>query len=61
MEVKTLTATLEERVSKKGVPYKGISLKLTPNYEKIIFLLPSEIELINATKSNVDFSNPFKK
>lgn len=45
MEVK---ATLEERTSKKGNSYKCLVVKLTPTYEKIIFLDKAEVELLNA-------------
>lgn len=45
MEVK---ATLEERISSKGNPYKCIVIKLTPTYEKIVFLDKAELELLQA-------------
>lgn len=40
-------ATLEERTSKKsGKPYKCLVVHLTTTLEKVIFLEPSEIELL---------------
>lgn len=44
MEVK---ATLEERISKSGNPYKCIVIKLSENTEKVVFLEPAELELLN--------------
>ena len=43
MEVK---ATLEERTSKSGNSYKCLVIKLTPNTEKVVFLEPAELELL---------------
>mgnify|MGYP003446438779 CR=1 FL=1 len=43
MEVK---ATLETRISKKGLPYQVLVIKLTDKYEKLVFLTQSEIELL---------------
>lgn len=48
MEAKSLNATLEERVSQKGNPYICVVLKLTPTYEKIVFLEPAEVELVKS-------------
>lgn len=42
-----LEAVLEERVSKKGNKYKCIVVRITDNVEKIIFLNPVDVELIN--------------
>ena len=39
-------ATLETRISKKGRPYLCLSIKLTDNVEKIVFLEPTEVELL---------------
>ena len=40
-------ALLEERVSKKsGKSYKCVVVKLTDTLEKVIFLEPAEIELL---------------
>lgn len=49
MEVK---ATLETRISKKGNSFKCIVIKLTPTYEKLVFLDRAEVELLE--KSNND-------
>lgn len=46
MDVK---ATLETRTSKKtGNDFKVVVLKLTPTYEKLVFLTSAEIELLSA-------------
>ncbi len=39
-------ATIEERTSKKGSKYSCIVIKLTDNYEKVVFLDKAELELI---------------
>ena len=55
MEVK---ATLEERTSKKGNSYQCLVVKLTPTYEKLVFLDSAEIELLKSqdtSKSVSDF------
>lgn len=49
MDVK---ATLETRQSKEGRDYQVIVVKLTDNYEKLVFLDRSEIELLRVTKKN---------
>lgn len=41
-----IACKLEERTSKAGNPYKCLVIKLTPNYEKIVFLTPAELELL---------------
>lgn len=46
-----VNCTLEERLSKKGNTYKVLVIKLTPNYEKLVFLENAEIELLNLNKS----------
>jgi len=43
MDVK---AKLVTRTSKAGNPYKAIVLKLTDNYEKLVFLTKAEEELL---------------
>lgn len=43
MDVK---AKLEIRTSKSGKPYKAIVVKLTDNYEKLVFLTKAEEELL---------------
>lgn len=53
MDVK---ATLETRVSqKKGTDYQVLVIKLTDNYEKLVFLEPAEIELLKLNKNNNNF------
>lgn len=39
--------TLETRQSKKGSDYKVLVIKLTPAYEKLVFLEQAEQELLN--------------
>ena len=55
----TIKCTLKEGVSQKGNTYEYLSIKLTDNYEKRVFLDGAEKELlinkINSTKS------PFSK
>ncbi|MDD6224161.1 MAG: hypothetical protein PUB18_04080 [bacterium] len=51
MEVK---ATLEEKVSKNGNKYQVVVLKLTDNYEKLVFLEKAEIELLKSLESKFD-------
>jgi len=53
MEIK---ATLETRQSKAGNSYDVIVIKLTENYEKLVFLEKSEIELLKlSNKQSVSF------
>ncbi len=48
MNSKPINATLETRTSaKKGTTYKVVVIKLTPTYEKLVFLDKAEIELLN--------------
>ena len=49
MEVK---ATLETRKSKQGNDYQVLVVKLTKNYEKLVFLDKAEIELLKQTNDN---------
>lgn len=45
-----LNCVLEERISQKtGKPYFVIVIKITENYEKLVFLDKSEVELIRLT------------
>lgn len=39
---------LETRVSNKGNKYEVLVIKLTPNYEKLVFLDKAEIELLKS-------------
>lgn len=42
----TVSAILETRTSKAGKTYTVLVIKLTPTYEKLVFLDKAEIELI---------------
>ena len=46
MESIKLNCTFEERTSKEGKVYKCVVIKLSENYEKIIFLNAPEIALL---------------
>ena len=48
MEVK---ATLETRKSQKGKEYQVLVIKLTENYDKLVFLDNAELELIKLNQS----------
>lgn len=50
MDVK---ATLETRQSKSGNDYQVVVIKLTPNYEKLVFLDKSEIELLKLSNTSI--------
>ena len=49
--------TLETRTSeKKGTQYQVLVIKLTPTYEKLVFLEKSEVELLKlSNKNDYDF------
>lgn len=49
MEIK---ATLENRLSKAGKPYKVIVLHLTDTYDKLVFLDNAELELLSLSEKN---------
>lgn len=51
MDVKYLDATLETRKSKQGSDYQVIVIKLTPTYEKLVFLDKAELELLAISNS----------
>lgn len=44
--------TLETRISKKGSEYQVLVIKLTPDYEKLVFLDNAELELIKISNNN---------
>lgn len=47
MDAIEVRATLETRISKKsGKPYQCLVIKLTANYEKVVFLDNAEVELL---------------
>lgn len=48
MDSKKVDARLETRVSQKGNTYTAVFIKITPTYEKTVFLSPAEIELLKA-------------
>jgi len=58
MEVK---ATLEHKISKDGNPYECIVIKLTEDYDKIVFLDRAELALLKKCNNNNPeiVSNPF--
>lgn len=45
--MRRVECTLETRISKKGSEYQVIVIKLTPTYEKLVFLDNAELELLN--------------
>lgn len=58
MEAKTikLEATLETRKSKEGNDYQVVCIKLTPTYDKLVFLDRAELELLSvSTKSQENY------
>lgn len=56
MDAIKVDATLEERTSKSGNKYKCIIIKISKNIEKIVFLEPAELELLEQNNKN-----PFAK
>ena len=47
-----LNCVLEERISQKsGKPYYVLVIKITENYQKLVFLEKAEIELIKLNSS----------
>lgn len=48
MDSKNVVARLETRVSQKGNTYTAVFIKITPTYEKTVFLTAAEIELLKA-------------
>lgn len=52
MDSMGITATLETRVSKKGSSYQVIVIRLTPTYEKLVFLDKAELELLSLKRDN---------
>ena len=47
-----ISTTLETRVSKKGSSYKVLVIRLTPTYEKLVFLDKAELELLALKRDN---------
>lgn len=50
MDKKIIPCSLETRESKKGKTYQCLVIKLTSNYEKVVFLESAELELLKLTK-----------
>ena len=48
-------ASLETRTSQKGNQYQVLVIKLTDNYEKLVFLDKAEIELLKTKSNAIDF------
>lgn len=50
----SINATLETRTNKEGKVYKCVVIKISHNSEKIVFLSPAELELLelNAKQAN---------
>lgn len=46
-----IKCSLETRTSKKGNDYQVLVIKLTDNYEKLVFLENAEIELLKLNKN----------
>lgn len=51
-----LNASLETRTNKEGKTYKCVVIKISQNSEKIVFLSPAEIELLELTQNKGDNS-----
>ena len=47
-----LKATLETKISKTGNPYDVIVIKLTEDYEKLVFLEKAETALVKQARVN---------
>lgn len=43
---------LETRTSKKGSDYQVLVIRLTPTYEKLVFLDNAELELLKVSKTD---------
>lgn len=50
-----LDASLETRTNKEGKTYKCVVIKISQNSEKIVFLSPAEIELLELTSKKDSF------
>lgn len=50
-----LDASLETRTNKEGKTYKCVVIKISQNSEKIVFLSPAEIELLELTSKKDNF------
>ena len=52
--MKNLECYLETRKSQKGNDYQVLVIKLTPKYEKLVFLDKAEIELLSLNNINAN-------
>lgn len=52
MDIKIVNATLETRKSKQGNDYTVVVIKLTPTYEKLVFLDKAELELLSVSSKS---------
>lgn len=52
MNSNQFTCSLETRTNKKGETYEALVIKLTDNLDKLVFLTPSEKELLKLKNSN---------
>lgn len=61
MEAIKLDCTYEERTSTKdsNKKYKAIFIKISDNYEKVVFVSVPEQALIESNKDQKDFSYPY--
>lgn len=50
-----IKCSLETRTSQKGNDYQVLVVKLTDNYEKLVFLESAELELLRLNKKNDTF------
>lgn len=53
-----IRCSLETRTSKKGNDYQVLVIKLTDNYEKLVFLENAEIELLKLNKKDDTINFP---
>lgn len=53
-----IRCSLETRTSKKGNDYQVLVIKLTDNYEKLVFLENAEIELLKLKKNDDTINFP---
>lgn len=54
MDSKNIVCRLETRTSQKGNTYTALFIKITPTYEKTVFLTAAEVELLKANGIKAD-------
>ena len=54
-----LKCALTTKLNKEGKPYEVIVIKLTDNYEKLVFLDNAEKELVKLAQSKEQTTSPF--